>query len=61
MNDDLTRTVTDAVGYQLAGALFGWAIVASLNKLTPLRPPWWLGVAVGAAVGSAAQWHKENI
>lgn len=60
MADELTQRVTDDVGYAVAGALLGWAITAGLNKTTPLRPPWWLGIAVGAAIGSAAQWSKEK-
>lgn len=59
--DELAFRVTDSVGYTIAGALLGWAIVTGLNKTTPLRSPWWLGIAVGAALTSAAQWHKERL
>lgn len=59
--NSLVCSVTDAAGYALAGALFGALIVGAVDRYTPLKPPWWVGLAVGSAVGASAQWHKENM
>lgn len=52
--------VANEVSRALIGALAGAAIVWFLDRYTPLKPQWWIGVAVGAAVAASYEWKQDN-